>query len=504
MRRCAKLQSMRPRQRAKVILRHAENYDVQHLRRLTNEALRELDLNPSGRTLLKPNVVVAGELFENAYTRPEFVEGILLALRDRGGSAISELAVGERCGITIPTRYAFREARYTQMLRRNKVKHYYFEETPQVEIPLTHAGRLRDSLYTPEPIAKADFFVNCPKFKTHPWTTVTFSLKNYIGIQDDRHRLIDHDFALDRKVADLQHVIQPEFIAIDCIIAGEGRMLTPLPRTMNLAIFGDNQVAVDAVCSRMLGLDPLEIPHIRLSHEDGFGPVDPDQIEILGDVRFEEAKERAEGYQVGLVRVEKYFEGSRISAYAGKPPGADYCWGGCPGALEEAIEIVRLYDEQAEQKMPRMHLVFGDYRGPLDISYGEKVVFVGDCVNYDGQLGGQFVNIESLYRERKERDPHQARHDDIYAKLLKVVKKVRAARNRPYLRLEGCPVSVAELVLTLSELGNVKNPYFDRRSAVSFNRSYLAWRTASLSQRLRGQPYQVQGPAERGNAQPEK
>ena len=41
-----------------------------------------------------------------------------------------------------------------------------------------------------EPIARADFFVNMPKFKAHPWTTVTFSMKNYIGIQDDRHRLV--------------------------------------------------------------------------------------------------------------------------------------------------------------------------------------------------------------------------------------------------------------------------------------------------------------------------
>ena len=49
-----------------------------------------------------------------------------------------------------------------------------------------------------------------PKFKSHPWTTVTFSIKNYIGIQDDRHRLIDHDHRLNEKVADLQHIIQPQ------------------------------------------------------------------------------------------------------------------------------------------------------------------------------------------------------------------------------------------------------------------------------------------------------
>src|ERR1043165_5099093 len=90
------------------------------------------------------------------------------------------------------------------MLERIKVKKYHFEEQQQVEIPLTHSQRLRDYIFTPDPIARADFFVNCPKFKAHPWTTVTFSLKNYIGIQDDRHRLIDHDHKLNEKIADLQ------------------------------------------------------------------------------------------------------------------------------------------------------------------------------------------------------------------------------------------------------------------------------------------------------------
>jgi hypothetical protein len=61
---------------------------------------------------------------------------------------------------------------------RTGAKRYCFEEVPQVEVPFTHDGRLRDYIFTPEPVAKADFFVNCPKFKAHPWTTVTFSMKN--------------------------------------------------------------------------------------------------------------------------------------------------------------------------------------------------------------------------------------------------------------------------------------------------------------------------------------
>src|SRR5271170_1504600 len=301
---------MHPNQEARVILRHCEAYDPAKIRVIIREGLEELGLRPFGRTLVKPNLVCAGEMFAHAHTRPEFAEGVLLALRDRDDGAMTELAVGERCAITIPTRFVFDQAGFDPVLARTGAKRYCFDEVPQVEISLKHPGRLRDAIFVPEPVARADFFVNCPKFKAHPWTTVTFSMKNYIGIQDDRHRLIDHDHALNRKVADLQYVIQPQFIAIDSIIAGEGRMLTPIPRKMNLIVMGNNQVAIDSVCCRIIGVDPATVEHIALAHERGFGPMEISEIRLSGDVTLEEAKARAEGFQVGLVRVEKYFAGT--------------------------------------------------------------------------------------------------------------------------------------------------------------------------------------------------
>jgi uncharacterized protein (DUF362 family) len=492
--------------RPRVIIRRCPTYDVERIRTIIREGLEELGLRPHGRTLIKPNVVASGPTFKDAYTRPEFVEGVIRGLRDRDDGKVRELAVGERCGITIPTRTAFDGAEYYPMFRRTGVKHYHFEEEPQVEIRYRHKGRLRDYVFTPEPIAKADFFVNCPKFKSHPWTTVTFAMKNYIGIQDDRHRLIDHDHRLNEKIADLQYIIQPQFIAIDAITAGEGRMLTPIPFDLGLVIMGDSQVAFDAVCCNIIGVDPSTVDHIRMAAERGFGTMDLSQIDISGDVTLEEAKAKAKGFKVGLIRVEKYFEGTAITAYAGPPPEpehTDYCWGGCPGAIEEAIEILRLYDAQCDAKMPRMHVVFGAYDGPIDAKPGEKVVFIGDCATWKGNIGDKLVSIESLYRDRSRKDPYEAKHDDIYAKMAGVTAKLAMHRNDPYLRLEGCPVSVAEQVLTLVSLAGTKNPYLSPEEAVRFNKGYLAWRGASAIKRLSGTPYQIHGPCNRGQAAPE-
>jgi len=497
---------MRPTTRPKVILRHCDAYDPERIRRIVRESMEELGLRPRGRTLVKPNLVAAGPLFEHAHTRPEFLEGVLLALRDRDAGEMKELRLGERCGITVPTRAAFEGSGVGPMLKRIGVQPSYFEEEQQVEIRYTHPGRLRDYVFTPEPVALADFFVNCPKFKAHPWTTVTFSIKAYIGIQDDRHRLIDHDHRLNEKIADLQYIIQPELICIDAIVAGEGRMLTPIPRDLNLIIIGNNQVAFDSVCCQIIGVDPATVDHIRMTSERGFGPTALDAIELGGDVSLEEARARAQGFKVGLIRVEKYFEGTHITAYAGAPPEpehTDYCWGGCPGAIEEAIEILRLYDAECDAKMPRMHVVFGAYDGEIDARPGEKVVFMGDCARFEGHIAGQLVQIRSKYQDRSRKDPHTATHDDIYVKMAKVTRKLNAAKDEQVVRFDGCPVSVAEQALALVRLGGLANPYLSAENALQFTKNYLMWRSTAFAKRLTGTPYQRPGPCARGQAAPE-
>jgi hypothetical protein len=223
-------------------------------------------------------------------------------------------------------------------------------------------------------------------------------------------------------------------------------------------------------------------------------------------VTLEEAQAMAKGFKVGLVRVEKYFEGTHISAYAGPPPEperTDYCWGGCPGALEEAIEILRLFDAQCDEKMPRMHIVFGAYEGPIPAKPGERVIFIGDCATWSGELHGRPVRVENVYKDRSERDPHHAKHDDIFAKMASVMAKFATTDPNEPLRLHGCPVSVAEQVLTLVAIGKTKNPYLSPTEALPFGKGYLGWRGTSLLRRISGKPYQIQGPCARGEAAPE-
>ncbi len=475
-----------------VILRRCPEYDSDKIRGILREGIQALGDLPGGKVLLKPNGVIANKkLFRDAFTRAEFLDGALGAVRDTAKD-LKELAVGERCGITMPTRMSFNEAGWNPVVGKHGAKAYYFEEEPQVEVRLQREGRLRDYLYTPQPVAEADFLVNLPKFKAHPWTTVTFALKNFIGIQHDPHRLIDHDHRLDQKIADLQEIVRQRFIAIDAIVAGQERMLTPTPFPLGLIIMGNNPVSVDAVCCRILGLDPLSIPHIRYAAERGVGTLEAGNIKIDGDVTLDQAQGMAKGFKVGLVRVEKYFEGTHLRAYAGPPPEEsrmDYCWGGCPGAIEEAIEIVRRMDEKADQKMRPMTVVFGNYQGPIETRDGEKVVFMGDCARWKGTIRGEAVQVESIYQSARE--PHRAHAEGIFTKMAKVFWMLFQRRKQQVLTVRGCPVSVAEHTLLLSGLGGTKNPYFAPVSVIPFMRAYVASGVVRFFKRLFGMPAQI-------------
>jgi hypothetical protein len=71
---------------------------------------------------------------------------------------------------------------------------------------------------------------------------------------------------------------------MDGTIAGNG----PGPRTMfpvikNYILAGADQVAIDAVASKMMGFDPMSIPYIRIAHEQGLGVGRIEEIEIVGE-----------------------------------------------------------------------------------------------------------------------------------------------------------------------------------------------------------------------------
>jgi uncharacterized protein (DUF362 family) len=129
--------------------------------------------------------------------------------------------------------------------------------------------------------------IHLPTVKTHVFTTMTGAMKNAFGglLNERRHwtHPVIHETLVDLLM--IQKTIhRGVFAVMDGTFAGDG----PGPRCMrpsvkNVILASADQVAIDAVSAKMMGLDPMQIKFIRLAHEAGLGCGDPRDIEIVGD-----------------------------------------------------------------------------------------------------------------------------------------------------------------------------------------------------------------------------
>ena len=129
--------------------------------------------------------------------------------------------------------------------------------------------------------------IHLPTVKTHVFTTTTGAMKNAFGglLNERRHwtHPVIHETLVDLLMIQ-KKIHRGVFAVMDGTFAGDG----PGPRCMvphvkNVMLASSDQVAIDAVAAKMMGLDPLDIKFIRLAHDAGLGCGDPAEIEITGD-----------------------------------------------------------------------------------------------------------------------------------------------------------------------------------------------------------------------------
>jgi len=125
--------------------------------------------------------------------------------------------------------------------------------------------------------------INAAKLKTHNITGVSLGMKNMFGLLPDKMKFKYHFKNINKVVVDINTVLKPKFTIIDGFYALEGPGPTSgTPIKMDLLIAGKEVVAVDATACRVMGIDPIEIYHIKKAYENGFGEMDEAKIRVVG------------------------------------------------------------------------------------------------------------------------------------------------------------------------------------------------------------------------------
>ena len=150
----------------------------------------------------------------------------------------------------------------------------------------TRASKLKQ-LYLPCTALEADFIISLPKLKTHHWSGVTLSLKNMFGIVPGCcygwPKNVLHWAGITPAILDLNSTVRPDFAIVDGIVGMEGNgPLQGSPKPTGVLILGDDPVAVDATCARVMGLAPERIDHLAKAGAL-LGHLRPDKIRQLGE-----------------------------------------------------------------------------------------------------------------------------------------------------------------------------------------------------------------------------
>ena len=215
-----------------------------------------------------------------------------------------------------------------------------------------------------------------------------------------------------------------------------------------------------------------------------------DEIEVSGDYPLEEVQEKTKNFEFCLERIDRYFgEDSNLSCTVGSFPeehSPEYCWGGCPGALQEAIHIFRGFNPDVEKGMKKIRYVVGKVEGPLDLAEDERVMFVGDCTRWKGIIDGREINIESSYKNTGQVDTRKTKSNDMLLRNFRTLWNCFKNRSSRYIHAKGCTVPVSDIVHYLSSMGEIGNPNFDPRIVIPGNIAYWQMRFNRFMNQLWG------------------
>ncbi len=249
---------------ARVAIRRVSTY-ASDLGTLLYETLREFDLPVRGKTvLLKPNFV-ALDPRGVINTHPAVVAAARDSFLRLGARAVR---VGDGPALERDTEAVLESIRLRDYL--GELSDVFVDLNRDNVQPVrlrTRASRL-GQLHLPEAVLEADLVVSLPKLKTHHWAGVTLSLKNMFGIVPGScygwPKNILHWAGIPQALLDLNSTVRPDFAIVDGIVGMEGNgPIQGTPKPCGLLILGDDPVAVDATCARVMGLRPERIPYLK-------------------------------------------------------------------------------------------------------------------------------------------------------------------------------------------------------------------------------------------------
>ncbi|MHB8791989.1 MAG: DUF362 domain-containing protein [Thermoleophilia bacterium] len=244
-------------------------------------------INPGDRVLLKANLLAPSDPAASVTTHPAVVRAAIESVKEVGGVPVvadspGYFYAGGKCR-------ALTVCGLKDVADELGVESLQFEamENPFVKTPVP-GGSYLDFIFAARLALESDVIVTLPKLKTHASTWYTGAVKNMFGAVATKTRKYAHTLAtyerFSSSIVDIYSVMQPRLAIMDAVVGMEGEgPRHGSPKKAGLILASKDPVALDAVASKIIGFDPMEIYTTRNATARGFGNGNLDEIEVLGE-----------------------------------------------------------------------------------------------------------------------------------------------------------------------------------------------------------------------------
>jgi len=242
------------------------------------------------KVFIKPNIVYWNR-FTNfpkygVLTTSRIVEDVVVLLKERG---IDDISIGE--GIvtgdvkdTETAADAFEKLGYNVLKERYGVKPINTFEHPFEKIDLGTGFNVKFSSVA----LAADVVISLPALKTHSQAVVTLGFKNLKGLINQASRKkfhsADPEKDLHYNVAQLPKKLKKVLTIIDGLYTLErGPAMDGKPHRKDILVASSDILSADMVGSKLLGIEPSDVPHLLQAAKDRKRPMDLSDIEVIGE-----------------------------------------------------------------------------------------------------------------------------------------------------------------------------------------------------------------------------
>ena len=233
-------------------------------------------ISAGDRVVVKPN-------FNSSDPYPgstdlDFLSAVVRLILEAGGKVTVEESAG---GIWRPTAKVLQKLGAERPLAEMGVELIAFDDRPKDWVTVSIEGDYLRKVTVPRSVYEADKIVYLPCMKTHAYARFTLSLKLAMGFMHPGQRRSMHLNNLERKIAEISLVWQPDLIIMDgrkAFVTGgpaKGELVEP-----GVIMASGDLVAIDVEALRILGSynarnkllpDPYDSPQIATALKHGLG-----------------------------------------------------------------------------------------------------------------------------------------------------------------------------------------------------------------------------------------